>query len=123
VTPRAASRLAEAEGFLAQLASVSSTDAPAGAIHLAYNAMLHAASAVLLDRFGEAPKTHAGTIGRFSQTVMANDDGKRFGRALSKAEQIRMVSDYDDGAVPTAADAESTRKTAIEFVAYCRSLL
>jgi hypothetical protein len=33
------------------------------------------------------------------------------------------VSDYDDGAVPTAAEAEGTRKTAIEFVAYCRSLL
>jgi uncharacterized protein (UPF0332 family) len=123
VTPRAASRLAKAEGFLAQLISVSSTDAPAGAIHLAYYAMLHAASAVLLDRFGEAPKTHAGTIGRFSQAVMANDEGKRFGRALSKAEQLRVVSDYDDGAVPIAADAESTRKTAIEFVAYCRSLL
>jgi uncharacterized protein (UPF0332 family) len=108
---------------LAQLKSVSSTEAPAAAIHLAYYAMLHAASAVLIDRLGEAPKTHAGTIGRFSQTVMGSDEGKHFGRALSKAEQLRMVSDYDDGAVPTAAEAERTRKTAIEFVAYCRSLL
>jgi uncharacterized protein (UPF0332 family) len=109
VTPRAASRLAKAEEFLAQLKSVSSTDVPARAIHLAYYSMLHAASAVLLDRFGEAPKTHAGTIGRFSQAVMANDEGRRFGRLLSKAEQLRMVSDYDDGGVPTAADAESTQ--------------
>jgi len=123
VTPRSASRLAKAEEFLAQLTSVSSTDAPAGVIHLAYYAMLHAASAVLLERLGEAPKTHAGTIGRFSQAVMASDEGKRFGRTLSKAEQLRMVSDYDDGAVPTAADAESMRETAIAFVAYCRSLL
>jgi uncharacterized protein (UPF0332 family) len=123
VKPRVASRLAKAEEFLAQLKSVSSADAPAGAIHLAYYAMLHAASAVLLDRFEEAPKTHAGTIGRFSQTVMASDEGKRFGRALSKAEQLRMVSDYDDGVVPTTDEAESTRRTAIEFVAYCRSLL
>jgi uncharacterized protein (UPF0332 family) len=115
--------LVKAEGFLAQLRSVSSTDAPAGVIHLAYYAMLHAASAVLLDRFDEALKTHTGTIGRFSQAVMAGEEGKRFGRALSKAEQLRMVSDYDDGAAPTAADAESMRNTAIAFVAYCRSLL
>jgi uncharacterized protein (UPF0332 family) len=112
----------KAEGFLAQLKSVSSNDAPAGAIHLAYYAMLHAATDVLLDRLGEAPKTHAGTIGRFSQAVMESEDGRRFGRALRKSEQIRMVSDYDDGTVPTAADAESTRKTAIDFVTHCRSL-
>jgi uncharacterized protein (UPF0332 family) len=123
VTPRAASRFAKAEGFLAQLRSVSSADAPAGAIHLAYYAMLHAASAVLLDQLGEAPKTHAGTIGRFSQVVMTSDEGKRFGRALGKVEQLRMVSDYDDVSVPTAAEAEVTRTTAIAFVAYCRSLL
>jgi uncharacterized protein (UPF0332 family) len=89
VTPRAASRLLKAEGFLAQLKSVSSTDAPAGAIHLAYYAMLHAATAVLLDRLGEAPKTHAGTIGKFSQAVMASDEGRRFGRG---AEQSRANS-------------------------------
>lgn len=78
---------------------------------------------VLLDRLGEAPKTHAGTIGRFAQSVMATDEGKRFGRALGKAEQLRTVSDYDDGAVSTAAEAEGVRKAAYEFVAYCRSLL
>ena len=85
--------------------------------------MLHAATAILLDRLGEAPKTHTGTIGKFSQVVMADDQGKSFGRALSKAEQLRMMSDYDDGAAAKSADAENTRATAIAFVAYCRSLL
>jgi len=54
---------------------------------------------------------------------MATDEGKRPGRALSKAEQLRTVSDDDDGAVSSAAEAEGIRKAACEFVAYCRSLL
>jgi uncharacterized protein (UPF0332 family) len=53
-------------------------DAPA-AIHLASYAMLHSATAVLLDRRGDAPKTRAGTIGQFSgvvaKTSVADDSG------------------------------------------------
>lgn len=123
MTPQAESRLAKAHEFLRQLEAVSDDAAPSAAIHLAYYAMLHAATAVLLRREGEAPKSHAGTIRRFSQLVMANDEGKHFGRMFSKAEQLRIVSDYEDEAAPTADDAAEIRKAAIAFAAYCRSLL
>jgi len=123
VTPRAATRLAKAEAFLAQLETIAIKDASAAAVHLAYYAMLHAATAVLLDKTGDAPKTHAGTIGQFSRIVLDDERSRRFGRTLSKAEQLRLLSDYDDQAAPTLADAEELRRTAIAFVAYCRSLL
>ena len=75
MTPHAATRLAKAEAFLAQLGKVSAEAAPAAAIHLAYYAMLHAATAVLLEKTGDAPKTHAGTIGQFSRAVLDDEQG------------------------------------------------
>jgi uncharacterized protein (UPF0332 family) len=123
VTPRAATRLAKAEAFLVQLGEVSVEAAPAAAIHLAYYAMLHAATAVLLETTGDAPKTHTGTIGQFSRIVSNAEEGRRFGRTLSRAEQLRLVSDYDDQASPTATDASDLGRSAIDFVHYCRSLL
>jgi uncharacterized protein (UPF0332 family) len=123
VTPHAATRLAKAEAFLAQLGKVSAEAAPAAAIHLAYYAMLHAATAVLLEKTGDAPKTHAGTIGQFSRAVLDDEQGRRFGRALGRAEQLRLVSDYDDQAAPTETDAKDLSRVAVDFVSYCRSLL
>jgi uncharacterized protein (UPF0332 family) len=79
--------------------------APAASIHLAYYAMLHAATAVLLAQSGDAPKTHA------------------FGRALNKAEKLRLISDYDDQATPKLVDTANLRENAVDFVAYCRALL
>lgn len=85
--------------------------------------MLHGATAVLLEKTGDAPKTHAGTIGQFSRIVLAEKEGRRFGRALSTAEQLRLVSDYDDQAAPTATDARDLSRVAIDFVDFCRSLI
>jgi uncharacterized protein (UPF0332 family) len=85
--------------------------------------MLHAATAVLLDKTGDAPKSHAGTIGQFSRVVLEDERGRLFGRALNRAEQLRLLSDYDDQAEPTEADIHELCRTAAEFVAYCRSLL
>jgi uncharacterized protein (UPF0332 family) len=66
------------------------------------------------------PKTHAGVIAQFSQ---GEEQGHRFGRAFNPAGELRLVADYDDQKVPTAKEAAELRATAVDFVAYCRSLL
>jgi uncharacterized protein (UPF0332 family) len=86
--------------------------------------MLHAAAAVVVERLGRTPKTHGGIIGQFAQLARAEGEaGRSFGRALNRAEDTRLVSDYAHGTVPDAKDASAAREAAIEFVAYCRSLL
>jgi hypothetical protein len=55
--------------------------------------------------------------------VQKTEAGRVLGRALSKAEKLRLMSDYDDQAMPTPADAVDLRTVAADFVAYCRSLL
>lgn len=123
MNPHAATRLAKAERFLAQLKLQSPVTAPDACIHLAYYAMLHAACAVLLERTGDAPKTHSGTIGQFSRLVLADAErGRKYGRAFNEAEKLRLVSDYQD-TPPTATEAADLQSTAHDFVAYCRSVL
>lgn len=86
--------------------------------------MLHAAASVLLERTSEVPKTHSAIIGQFSQSVSSDGErGRTFGRAFNRAEELRVLADYEDRIVPTATDAAQLQATAIEFVAYCRSLL
>jgi uncharacterized protein (UPF0332 family) len=103
---------------------LSPTDTPEATIHSAYYTMLHAAAAVLLDRTKQAPKTHAGVIAQFSQLVQGEAQGRLFGRAFNNlADELRLVADYDDQKVPTAKEAAELRATAVDFVAYCRSLL
>lgn len=124
MTPEAAKRLAKALRFLEQAGPLSPDEAPETTIHVSYYAMLHAAAALLLDRTGEVPKSHAGVIGQFSRLIpQADERGRSFGRAFNKAEQLRIFSDYDDGALPTPEEAAELRKLAADFVAYCRSLL
>ena len=123
MNPHTAARLAKAERFLDQLKLQSPETVPDACIHLAYYAMLHAACAVLIERTGDAPKTHSGTIGRFSKLVLADAErGRKYGRAFNEAEKLRLVSDYQDTS-PTVTEAADLREAAVEFVAYCRSLL
>jgi len=49
--------------------------------------------------------------------------GRQFGRAFSRAEKLRVASDYEEQVAPTAAEALDLCATAVDFVAYCRSLL
>lgn len=123
MTPHAATRWSKAERFLEQTTRLSPADAPEATIHSAYYTMLHAAAAVLLDRTRQAPKTHAALIGQFSQLVQGDEQGRRFGRAFNLADKLRLVADYDDQKVPTAREAAELRAIAVEFAAYCRSLL
>lgn len=123
MTPHAATRWSKAERFLEQTLRLSPAASPEATIHSAYYTMLHAAAAVLLDRTKQAPKTHAGVIGQFSQLVQGDEQGRLFGRAFNLADELRLVADYDDQKVPTAKEASELRAAAIDFVAYCRSLL
>jgi uncharacterized protein (UPF0332 family) len=123
MTPHAANRWAKAELSLLQANRMSPEELPEPTIHAAYYAMLHAATAVLLDRTGSAPKTHSSTIGQFSQLVRDDDLGKSLAREFNLAERVRLTADYNDRIRPTVEEAAELRKTAIEFVAYCRSLL
>jgi len=124
MTPEAAKRYAKALRFLDQAERHSPEEAPESTIHVSYYAMMHAAAAVLLDRTGEVPKSHSGVIGQFSRLIPNGDErGRLFGRAFNNAEQLRLFSDYDDSAVPTAEEAAELRTQAADFVAYCRSLL
>jgi uncharacterized protein (UPF0332 family) len=125
MTPEAAKRYAKAMRFLEQANRHSPGEAPESTIHVSYCAMLHAAAAaVLLDRTGEVAKSHSGVIGQFSRLIPNDDErGRSFGRAFNNAEQLRLFSDYEDSAVPTAEEAAELRTQAADFVAYCRSLL
>ena len=114
---------AKAELSLEQANRMSPEDLPEPTIHAAYYAMLHAASAVLLDRTGSAPKTHSSTIGQFSQLIRGDEHGQRLARQFNLAERLRLTADYDDRTRPTVEEAAEVRKIAGEFVAYCRSLL
>lgn len=124
MTPEAATRFAKAERFLAQALNQHADNAPEATIHLAYCAMLHPAASVLLERTSEVPKTHPAIIGQFSQLAPSEGErGRAFGRAFNRAEELRLLADYEDRVVPPAADAAQLQATAQEFVAYCRSLL
>lgn len=124
MTPEAAKRFAKAVRFVEQATPLSPDEAPELTIYVSYYAMLHAAAALLLDRTGDVPKSHAGVIGQFSRLIPQVDErGRSFGCAFNKAEQLRLFSDYEDSAFPTAAEATELRALSGDFVAYCRSLL
>ena len=86
--------------------------------------MLHAAAAVVVEQRGRTPKTHGGIIGQFAQlTKEKGETARSLGRAFNHAEDVRLMSDYACDVAPDAIDASEARDAAIEFVAYCRSLL
>jgi uncharacterized protein (UPF0332 family) len=58
VTPEVEERLTKAKRFLAEAEMLSPGVAPEAVIHVAYYAMLHAATAVIVARQGRAPKTN-----------------------------------------------------------------
>ena len=120
--PEAELRLAKAILFL-EMADKEPQDAREPMIHLAYYAMLHAASAGLIERLGQAPKTRGSVIRQFSQQIHSTEQGRSLGRAFNHAEESRLMADYDVETRPNADTAIRMRDVAHEFVAYCRSPL
>lgn len=123
MTPETARRLGRAERFLAQAEAHATESAPESIIHLSYYAMLYAAAAALIERFGRAPKTHGAIIGQFANlTENDSDEGRSLSRRFNHAQDVRIASDYgDENSNPS--DASETCEAARSFVAYCRRLL
>ena len=91
-----------------------------GACNRAYYAMFDAAQAALLMSGVPAPdaigKTHRGLINTFSAYLVKDGPvSKELGRQLKRAEEIRLVADYNGESV-TQADAAELVLHAEEFV-------
>jgi uncharacterized protein (UPF0332 family) len=84
--------------------------------------MYNAATAVLLARDGEYPKTHSALVGRFGLTVKdLPGTGRDHGRALREAYELRLLADYDAGASGLADRAKAALGAAASFVKFCKT--
>ena len=91
-----------------------------GACNRAYYAMFDAARAALLaadiQPAGEAPRSHSGLIAAFSlHLVKPGRIPVALGRALNRAEEIRLVADYKGESVDRAHAAWAVTQAA-EFI-------
>lgn len=89
-----------------------------GACNRAYFAMFDAAQAALLMSGVPAPdalgKTHRGLINTFSAYLVKNGRvNKELGRQLKRAEEIRLVADYNGESVEQADAAELVRQAEV----------
>jgi uncharacterized protein (UPF0332 family) len=98
-----------------------------GACNRAYYAMFDAARAALLA--SDAPeeahrgKTHSGLIAAFGlYLVKEGPVSREMGRLLKRAEEVRLVSDYQGESVE-AEDAQEMVRQAEEFLRVLRPLI
>jgi uncharacterized protein (UPF0332 family) len=88
----------------------------------AYYAMLHAASAVLLDK-GIERHSHQGVISAFGQyLVKPGLISDEFHRHFRESFDIRQESDYEPIAAVSKEQAQKIISRAIEFVKACGKL-
>jgi uncharacterized protein (UPF0332 family) len=116
--------LTKARRLLAQAQDLSAEDAPESVVHLCYYAMFHAATAVLLRHRATLAMTHTGLIGAFGR--LAKDLGetaRQHGRALNRAEDLRLRADYGVAYDDLAESAATLRDEARAFLAFCESVL
>lgn len=91
----------------------------------AYYAIFHAISAIhALD--GKAYKRHKDALGNFNREYVKTEIFPReIGRKISRAEEIRHASDYDDFYIVTKENSQEQIETAEEFIKmveeYCES--
>lgn len=115
-----AQSLAKARRLLAQAQDLNARQAPESLVHLCYYAMFHAATAMLLHHQATAAMTHTGLIGAFGR--LAKDLGepaRQHGRALNRAEDLRLRADYGVDYEDLAESAEHLRDEARAFLAFC----
>lgn len=116
--------LTKAHRMLAQAQAMNPADAPESVVHLSYYAMFHAATAVLLRHRTSVAITHSGLIGAFGRlTKDLGESARQHGRALNRAEDLRLRADYGVTYDDLAEAAENLRNEAIGFVTFCESLL
>ena len=116
--------LGKAKRLLRQSMTMSATDAPESVVHLAYHAMFHAATAVLLKHRDRAAMTHTGLIGAFGQFVKdRGETARKHGRALNRAEDLRLQADYDVSYQDLIDVAQDIRQEARAFVDFCETII
>lgn len=99
MTSEISQRLSKARRLVRVAKTYNPTKDAEGVAHHAYYAMYHAATAVLLYREGQYPKTHSALVSRFR--LFAKDlsaASRDQGRALRQAYELRLLADYDAGA-------------------------
>jgi uncharacterized protein (UPF0332 family) len=123
VNDEADRRLAKARRLLDQIVRLDAAAVPEPAIHGAYYAMFHAATAALIAREGAAPATHSALIGRFSQLARSEGATARdHGRALNRAFDLRLAADYGAEPAGLADVAPDIVRDAEAFVRFCARL-
>jgi len=116
VTPQARGHLDKARQSLANARVILSANLPEEAGRAAYISAFHAAQALIFERTGAAPKTHAGVHSQFGK--LAKDDPhfdivlRQF---LSQAYELKTVADYD--LEPDASVSPDRAAKAIETAA------
>lgn len=117
----ATEHLAKAKRLLGQAGSLDPEQAPEAVIHLAYYAMYHAATAVLLEGAGQPALTHGGLIGAFGKLMRERGEQARAqGRLLNRAENLRLASDYGVAHVDLPHGAAELLRDAMAFVSFCQ---
>jgi uncharacterized protein (UPF0332 family) len=116
--------LIKANRMLAQAQAMSPVDAPESVVHLCYYAMFHAATAVLLRHRTSVAMTHTGLIGAFGRlTKDLGEPARQHGRALNRAEDLRLRADYGVAYDDLTESAEHLRHEALAFVRFCECVL
>jgi uncharacterized protein (UPF0332 family) len=128
MTPQrsAASLMAKAAQAVASARVLLETNDADGAANRAYYAMFDAAQAALLSSGVPAAdalgKTHRGVINAFSAYLVKEGPvSKELGRQLKRAEEVRLVADYNGESV-TLADAAELVNQAELFVKAMQAL-
>ena len=122
----AASLMAKAAQAVASARVLLETNDADGAANRAYYAMFDAAQAALLSSGVPAAdalgKTHRGVINAFSAYLVKEGPvSKELGRQLKRAEEVRLVADYN-GETVTLADAAELVNQAELFVKAMQAL-
>ena len=94
----------------------------AAALNRAYYAMLHAATAILLENDIKR-KSHHGTISAFGQFFVKQDKiSKDLFQSFRQAFELRLQSDYGVEHEVNAKEAKDVVNKAMDFVGTCKSL-
>lgn len=119
MTPEARFILAKATEFLAKADSMLDAGWPDEAGRAAYLAGFHAAQALILERTGDAPRTHAGVHAMFGQVGRTEPGLDRdLLRFPSRAFALKSAADY-----ATSPEAQVTEATARAALAEARRLV
>ncbi len=117
--PESAGFVRKARSFLDKASGMLAQGWADEAGRVAYLAGFHAAQALLQERTGRTPKTHAGVQGEFAKLMQAEPglslEQRRF---LGRTYNLKAIADYETGdAIVTPGQATEAIQQAQEFVA------